>query len=85
MPNALAVSARALGFLIAEVVVYALCVAVLVGAAAALVSRVPFIGIATTPETSVINSVGLDLQSLKYILFQDALETLYAPSPPPSG
>ena len=79
------VALRTLGYVAAEMITYAIVIALLLYGVSILVALVPFPGITTTPETEVINKVGLSLQSLKHLLFEDELSTLYAPSPPPSG
>jgi len=79
------VALRALGYLAAEMLTYVIVVALMLHGVSILIALVPFPGITTTPETRVINRVGLSLQSLKHLLFEDELSTLYAPSPPPLG
>ena len=84
-PSPSVVAARAAGYIALRYVLYAFSVAMLLYLTAAAISLIPFLTITTTPETEVINKVGLDLQSLKYILFESELSQLYAPSPPPAA
>lgn len=84
-PGLPVVAARAAGYIALRYVLYAASVAFLIYTAAVAISLVPFLTITTTPETEVINKVGLDLQSLKHILFESELSQLYAPSPPPAA
>ena len=84
-PDLPVVVVRTAGYIALRYVLYALSVAFLVYLTAVAISRVPFLTITTTPETEVINKVGLDLQSLKHILFESELSRLYAPSPPPTA
>lgn len=84
-PGLPVVVARTAGYIALRYVLYALSVAFLVYVTAVAISLVPFLTITTTPETEVINKVGLDLQSLKHILFESELSQLYAPSPPPTA
>ena len=79
------VAARAVAYVVAELLIYLVVVACLVYLVSVWAATVPFPGITTTPETAVINEVGLSLQSVKHLLFEDALSTLYAPSPPPQA
>ena len=44
---------------------------------------VPFFGISDAPADAKINKVGLTLQSVKHILFESELSSIFAPSPPP--
>lgn len=74
---------RCLGCITLEGVLYVLSVALLLYATSLLFSFIPFGDITTTPETTVVNKLGLSAQSLKYILFEEELFSLYAPSPPP--
>ncbi len=82
-PSTGVVALRTTGYILLEFVVYAAVLLALVVITASYVNMVPFPGITTTPETSVINKVGLSLQSLKYVIFESELSQLYAPSPPP--
>jgi len=68
-----------------ELFLHILVVVSLLYAVSTAVSMIPFPGITTTPDTASINSVGISLQSVKYILFEDELSQLYAPSPPSSS
>ena len=81
-PGLTAVAARTAGYIALRYALYAVSVAFLIYLAAVAISRIPFLTITTTPEFEVINKVGLDLQSLKHILFESELSQLYAPSPP---
>lgn len=83
-PGLPVVFSRMCGYIILTNVLYVLAVAALVCLTAAAVSLIPFSTITTTPETEVINKVGLSLQSLKHIMFETELSQLYAPSPPPA-
>ena len=69
--------------LVAEAVVYVLFVVLGFYLLSVAAAYVPFFGISDAPPDAKINKVGLTLQSLKHILFEDELATLYAPSPPP--
>ena len=69
--------------LVTEAVVYVLFVALGFYLLSVAAAYVPFFGISDAPPDAKINKVGLTLQSLKHILFEDELATLYAPSPPP--
>ena len=76
--------ARTVGWMALRALFYAVSVVVLLMLAAVVMSGLPLVTITTTPETEIINKVGLDMQSLKYLLFENELSQLYAPSPPPS-
>lgn len=69
--------------LVAEAVVYVLFVVLGFYLLSVAAAYVPFFGISDAPPDAKINKVGLTLQSLKHILFEDELSALYAPSPPP--
>lgn len=84
-PGLSVVAARMAGYIALRCVLYAFSTAVLLYSTAVAISLIPFMTITTTPETEVINKVGLDLQSLKHILFETELSQLYAPSPPPAA
>ena len=75
--------AGTVGWIVLRAVLYAASVLFLIYLASVALSYVPFFSITTTPDTAVINKVGLSLQSLKHFLFEDELGRLYAPSPPP--
>ena len=82
-PKLPAVIARTACYTVLRYVFFSVSVVFLVYVSAVAISLIPFSTITTTPETEVINTVGLDLQSLKHILFESELSQLYAPSPPP--
>ena len=57
-------------FVVLELLLYALVVFGLLWAVSLAINAFPAPGITTTPETRVINSVPLSLQSLKHIIFE---------------
>lgn len=83
MPNSTRWVAQTSTLLVAEVVFYIAFVLLGFYALSVVAAYIPFFGISDAPPDAKINKVGLTLQSLKHILFEDELASIYAPSPPP--
>lgn len=77
------VVAQCTGAVVAEVVVYLAFVLLGLYAISVASQSVPFFGISDAPPDAKINRVGLSLQSLRHILFESDLASIYRPSPPP--
>lgn len=75
--------ARCSSLITLELLLYTFFVLLGIYALTVLAAFVPFFGISDAPANAKINRVGLSLQSVKHILFEQELASLFAPSPPP--
>ena len=75
--------ARCSSLITLELILYIFFVLLGVYALTVVAAFVPFFGISDAPAEAKINKVGLSLQSVKHILFEEELSSLFAPSPPP--
>jgi hypothetical protein len=83
MPNSSRWLATVATLITVEVVVYVAFVLIGFYLLSVAAAYVPFFGISDAPADAKINKVGLTLQSLKHILFEEELSSIYTPSPPP--